>query len=378
MIQAAYIHIPFCTQICHYCDFNKVFLKGQPVEQYLNSLDQEMIQTLQANPASNLKTIFIGGGTPTALSGEQLVILMKSVHKNLKINSETEFSIEANPGDLTLEKLKILKEFGVNRLSIGVQTFNDTLLERIGRSHRALDVYTTIENAKACGFSNISVDLMYGLPGQTIDDVEYALDEVFKLDIQHTSAYSLIVEPKTIFYNLMNKGKLRLPSEDLEADMYDLIMNRMHEQGFQQYEISNYAKPGFESRHNLVYWDNDYYYGFGAGAHGYLNGNRHSNIGPINKYIQTIKNGELPIREKLNVTKKEQMEEEMFLGLRKNMGVSIQTFKQKFGEDPLQVYEKAIDEMRNKHLLEIEGDFIRLTSEGRFIGNEVFQEFLIS
>ncbi|MCU9613935.1 radical SAM family heme chaperone HemW [Caldibacillus lycopersici] len=376
MVQAVYIHIPFCTHICHYCDFNKVFLKGQPVELYLEALDKEMQTTLEKIPAKELSTIFIGGGTPTALSETQLQLLMKSIHNNFQITPNIEFSIEANPGDLTMEKLEILKEYGVNRLSLGVQTFNNQLLEAIGRSHRADDVYATIENAKKCGFTNISVDLMYGLPGQTIQDVEHSLKEVFALDIQHSSAYSLIVEPKTVFYNLMNKGKLSLPGEDTEAMMYELVMSEMEKHGFNQYEISNYALPGYESRHNLVYWNNDPYYGFGAGAHGYLQSSRQANIGPVNKYIQTVQAGNLPIREQISVSKKEQMEEEMFLGLRKTNGVSISVFIEKFSENPLEKYAQQIEELTNKQLLMVSNGSIQLTKKGRMLGNEVFQQFL--
>ena len=202
MAKAVYIHIPFCTHICHYCDFNKVFLKGQPVDRYIDALILEIEKYIEQF-VEPIETIFLGGGTPTALTTKQLDHLLTAVQKLLPIHKEVEFTIEANPGDLPIEKLSALKELGVNRLSLGLQTFNNQLLERIGRSHRVKDVYETVEAAKRIGFDNISIDLMYGLPGQKIKDVEDSLKETFSLDIQHCSAYSLIVEPKTVFYNLL-------------------------------------------------------------------------------------------------------------------------------------------------------------------------------
>ena len=244
MPRSIYIHIPFCTQICYYCDFNKVFLKGQPVGEYLEALKTEMTTVFQMFPAQEIRTVFIGGGTPTALSPGQLEYLMQMIHQFVTVNPETEFTIEANPGDLSAEKLAVLKNYGVNRLSLGVQSFNDRLLKEIGRSHRTKDVYETVERARKTGFENISIDLMYGLPGQTLGDVKDSLQSFFDLQLEHCSAYSLIIEPKTVFYNLMNKGKLTLPPEELEAAMYETIMEEMDKHGFRQYEISNYAKEG--------------------------------------------------------------------------------------------------------------------------------------
>lgn len=206
MINAAYLHIPFCEHICHYCDFNKVFLKGQPVDDYLQALDQEMKMTMEQYPTDRLETIFVGGGTPTSLNEQQLYRFCESINKRLPKSDNLEFTFEANPGDLTKEKLQILKDAGVNRISLGVQTFNEKLLKKIGRVHKAKDVYQTIENAKAIGFENISIDLIFSLPTQTIKDLKESLTEAFSLDITHYSAYSLIIEPKTVFYNLLKKG----------------------------------------------------------------------------------------------------------------------------------------------------------------------------
>jgi putative oxygen-independent coproporphyrinogen III oxidase len=376
MIKAAYLHIPFCEHICHYCDFNKFYLKGQPVDEYLQALEQEMILTLQKYPTTGLETIFVGGGTPTSLNEKQLEWFVQSINRNLPKSDNVEFTFEANPGDLTTGKLQILKDAGVNRLSLGVQTFNDELLKSIGRVHRAKDVYQTIENAKSVGFKNISIDLIFSLPTQTITDFKESLTEAFTLDIQHYSAYSLIIEPKTVFYNLLQKGKLPTPGEDMEAAMYELLMEEMEQHGYSQYEISNFSKAGYESKHNLTYWNNEYYYGFGAGAHSYVNGWRRSNAGPLKKYMEQIAEGNLPIFEEHQTTKAEQIEEEMFLGLRKTAGVSITHFISKFGIDPRQLFEKEITDLLSKKWIEMKDDNIYLTKTGRLLGNEVFQSFI--
>lgn len=376
LVQGMYIHIPFCTHICHYCDFNKVFLKGQPVDPYIESLGKEIEMVFKEIPPVQLETIFIGGGTPTALTEKQLYRLFEIIHSFVDTRKLREFTIEANPGDLTKEKLAVLKEGGISRLSLGAQTFNDQLLEKIGRSHRAKDIYETIDQARKLGFENINIDLMYGLPGQTIEDVKNSLLEIFRLEVPHCSAYSLIVEPKTVFYNLMRKGKLSLPTEDEEASMYELVMDEMEKHGLKQYEISNYAKNGYESFHNLIYWNNDFYYGFGAGAHSYINNRRRANINPINKYIEKINHASLPIREEIPLTTQEQMEEEMFLGLRKTEGVSIQKFQKKFGSSPCERFDKQIHKLINMEFIEIINEHIRLTRKGKLLGNIVFQEFI--
>lgn len=375
-MKAAYIHIPFCEHICYYCDFNKFFLKGQPVDEYLQSLFQEFKMTIDQTSTKELETIFVGGGTPTALDERQLESLCQGIREGLPF-TKGEFTFEANPGDLSREKLKILADYGVNRLSFGVQSFNNQLLEKIGRSHRVQDVYRSIEEAQEVGFENISIDLIYALPGQTIDDFQDTLQKALALDLPHYSGYSLIVEPKTIFYNLMRKGKLPLPSEDEEADMYRLLIEEMEKKGLHQYEISNFSRKGYESKHNLIYWNNEEYYGFGAGAHGYIQGTRYSNAGPLKKYMEPISEGRRPVFSENTPSIKEKLEEEMFLGLRKTKGVSVSHFQRKFSLDPFQTFRPAIKEMTERDLLEIHDDHIRLTEKGRFLGNEVFQAFLL-
>ncbi|ALC81682.1 MULTISPECIES: radical SAM family heme chaperone HemW [Bacillus] len=376
-MKSAYIHIPFCEHICHYCDFNKFFIQNQPVDDYLVSLEAEMKNTIEREGKSRVDTIFIGGGTPTSLSVRQLEHLMNSIHKVLEPSGQIiEFSVEANPDDLNAEKLSFLKEAGVNRLSLGVQTFEDELLKKIGRVHETKDVFIAVEQARKAGFQNISLDLMFGLPGQTTLHLERSLQTALSLDAEHYSVYSLIVEPKTIFYNLMQKGRLHLPAQETEAEMYELVMENMDHHGVKQYEISNFSKPGFESRHNLTYWNNEHYYGFGAGAHGYVNGKRTVNAGPLKKYMALVDEKGFPYTEESDVSFKEKIEEEMFLGLRKTAGVNKHVFQEKFGQPVEAFFAETVQKLEKQGLLLNGTTNISLTHKGKLLGNEVFQSFL--
>ncbi|MGG5178582.1 radical SAM family heme chaperone HemW [Bacillus sp. MM09(2025)] len=376
-MKAAYIHIPFCEHICHYCDFNKFFIKTQPVDEYLAALEKEMQHTIEQKGEQELKTIFIGGGTPTSLTVSQLDQLMNSIHLVLKPSKNlVEFAVEANPDELSLEKLHVLKEAGVNRLSFGVQTFEDDLLKKIGRVHQKKDVLTSFERARDVGFDNISLDLMFGLPHQEKHHVMNSLETAFSLGAEHYSVYSLIVEPKTVFYNLMQKGKLHLPPQEREAEMYEVVMDEMERHGLHQYEISNYAKPGFESQHNLTYWSNEDYFGFGAGAHGYVDGIRNVNAGPVKHYLELIEQTGFPYKETHQVTKAEQIEEELFLGLRKIEGVKSADFQAKYGASPEALFPSVLEELAEKGLIVKDDIGIRLTRKGKLLGNEVFQAFL--
>jgi putative oxygen-independent coproporphyrinogen III oxidase len=379
MVHAAYLHIPFCEHICHYCNFNKFFLKGQPVEDYLDYMELEMKNTIESFPTKELNSIFVGGGTPTALNIHQLEQFLASIHKYLLplSNEKLEFTFEVNPGgEFIKEKLQLLKDSGVNRISFGVQTFDDTLLEKIGRTHRKNEVFQTIHAAKEIGFDNISIDLMFALPGQTIENFRETLAIAFTLGMNHFSAYSLIIESKTVFYNLLKKGKLILPSQDAEATMYEILMEEMDMHGYKQYEISNFAIPGYESKHNLTYWNNAEYYGIGAGAHSYVDGVRKANAGPLKKYMSKITEMNFPYIDQKRVNTKEMMEEEMFLGLRKIEGVSKENFFRKFNHKLEEIFGDEIEKLIFNGLLEEDEVFVRLTHKGKFLGNEVFQAFI--
>jgi oxygen-independent coproporphyrinogen III oxidase len=376
--KAIYIHIPFCEQICHYCDFNKVFLANQPVDEYLLALEQELVTTLKKYPTEEIKSIYVGGGTPSSLNEQQLAMFLNMIEKHLlpKTDENLEYTFEANPNKGLLPKLSLLKKGKVNRISFGVQTFSDELLKTIGRTHRKEDVLEAVETAKKLGFHNITIDLMFSLPGQTIAQFNETLDLAFAIDVPHFSSYSLQIEPKTVFYNLQRKGKLPLPKEDDSATMFELLIDRMESNGYKQYEISNFAQPGFESKHNLTYWDNEEYYGIGAGAHSYVNSKRCANIGPVNKYISLVQDQGIPHIEMHEVTKQEKMEEEMFLGLRKANGVSKKKFLEKYDVTVDKVFGERISSLISRGLLQEKSGILSLTRNGFLLGNEVFQEFI--
>ncbi|CAM1659448.1 Oxygen-independent coproporphyrinogen-III oxidase-like protein [Streptococcus oralis] len=369
---SAYVHIPFCTQICYYCDFSKVFIKNQPVDSYL----EHLLEEFRSYDIPKLRTLYIGGGTPTALSAPQLEVLLNGLTKNLDLSVLEELTIEANPGDLDAEKIAVLKQSPVNRVSLGVQTFDNKMLKKIGRSHLEKDIYENIDRLKLAGFDNISIDLIYALPGQTMDQVKDNVAKAISLDIPHMSLYSLILENHTVFMNRMRRGKLPLPKEELEAEMFEYIIAELERAGFEHYEISNFSKPGFESRHNLMYWDNAEYYGIGAGASGYVNGVRYKNHGPIRHYLNAVEAENARITEE-HLSQREQMEEEMFLGLRKKSGVSMARFEEKFGRSFDGLYGEIIRDLVQQGLMQIDGDRVRMTKRGLFLGDTVAERFIL-
>ena len=369
---SAYVHIPFCTQICYYCDFSKVFIKNQPVDAYL----EHLIQETRSYEIGKLRTLYIGGGTPTALSAQQLAYLLTELPKVMDLSEVEEFTIEANPGDLDLDKIAVLKDSQVNRVSLGVQTFDNKMLKKIGRSHQEQDIYDNIRHLKQAGFDNISIDLIYALPGQTMDQVKENVAKAIDLDIPHMSLYSLILENHTVFMNRMRRGKLPLPKEELEAEMFEYIIEELEKAGFEHYEISNFSKPGFESRHNLVYWDNAEYYGLGAGASGYVDGIRYKNHGPIRHYLEAVEAGKARITEE-HLTLEEKMEEELFLGLRKKTGVSKARFEEKFGVSFDQRYGQVVASLTEQGLLVPDDKQVRMTKRGLFLGDTVAEKFIL-
>lgn len=369
---SAYVHIPFCNQICYYCDFSKVFIKNQPVDAYL----EHLIQETRSYEIGKLRTLYIGGGTPTALSAQQLAYLLTELPKVMDLSGVEEFTIEANPGDLDPDKIAVLKDSQVNRVSLGVQTFDNKMLKKIGRSHQEQDIYDNIRHLKQAGFDNISIDLIYALPGQTMDQVKENVAKAIDLDIPHMSLYSLILENHTVFMNRMRRGKLPLPKEELEAEMFEYIIEELEKAGFEHYEISNFSKPGFESRHNLVYWDNAEYYGLGAGASGYVDGIRYKNHGPIRHYLEAVEAGKARITEE-HLTLEEKMEEELFLGLRKKTGVSKARFEEKFGVSFDQRYGQVVASLTEQGLLVPDDKQVRMTKRGLFLGDTVAEKFIL-
>ncbi|WP_285014291.1 radical SAM family heme chaperone HemW [Lactococcus garvieae] len=367
--KAAYVHIPFCSHICYYCDFAKVLMTGQPVEAYID----ELLKEYDSYGISNLQTLYIGGGTPSVLPADQLEKLLTHLTKNLDLEELEEFTVEANPSDLTDEVLTVLAQSPVNRISLGVQSFDDKLLKKIGRTHTEAQVYSSIERLRAAGFENITIDLIYGLPNQTMEMVERDVQKFLELDLPHVALYSLILEDHTVFMNRQRRGRLRLPSDDRNADMYEYIIETLTAKGYSHYEVSNFGKIGYESKHNMTYWDNSEYYGVGAGASGYLEGIRYKNHGPVHHYLREENKR---VNEEV-LTRKQRIEEEMFLGLRKKNGVSIERFHKKFGQTLEEIYGTIIEELTlQKMLFEADGR-IRMTEKGFELGNEVFERFLL-
>lgn len=378
MPKALYIHIPFCTNKCYYCDFNSYVTENQQlVWEYLYALEKEMEATVTQFPGQPLTSIFVGGGTPTFLNREQMKFFLESVNRWFpKQVPNMEFTMEANPGTTDLEKLKEMKKGGVNRLSFGVQSFDDKLLKQIGRIHDSKQVFVSLENARKAGFDNISIDLIFGLPDQTTELFQKTLDTSFALGLQHFSAYSLKVEENTLFHVLYEKDQLSLPPEEDEIKMFEMVMEQMEKHGYHQYEISNFAKNGCQSVHNKTYWKNEEYYGVGAGAHGYVGQRRHVNSKPVLRYIQLTKEKGLPRIEDFPVSSRERMEEFMIMGLRLMEGVSQTEFFDRYKQPMMQVFGQELSELNQAGLIDITGDTVRLTKRGIPLGNEVFVRFL--
>ncbi|GAA0482841.1 radical SAM family heme chaperone HemW [Salinibacillus aidingensis] len=375
MVQSVYIHIPFCHEICHYCDFTKIYYNESLASQYLDALQKEIELYIGENKRK-VKTIYIGGGTPTSLSNAQFERLLQIVNKYFDVSS-SEFTLEANPGEFSLEKAKMLSHYGVNRISLGVQVLDDDFLKMLNRNHQVKDVDQTVHALQSNGLTNISMDFIYALPNQTREHFDRTLQAALDYQLPHYSAYALQIEPKTIFYIRYKKGKLSKPPEEVEADMYESLVNKMERHGLFHYEISNFGKPGYESQHNLVYWDNAYYFGFGAGAHGYIEGKRLVNLRPVNHYIDSLMENKKPVLHEEVITKKEQIEEEMFLGLRKASGVSKADFYKKYGTRMNNLYHKEMTELKEKGWLIEEEGAVKLTPQGRLFGNDVFAAFLL-
>jgi len=378
--QALYIHIPFCTNKCHYCDFTSYILKGQPVDAYLDALELEMQRTVAQWPPELIKTVFVGGGTPTVLTPPQLEKFLASVHRWFPLANDVEFTMEANPGTTDIDKLKAMHAGGVNRISFGVQSFDNDLLKRIGRIHEVDDVYRSLENARNVGFSNLSIDLMFNLPGQSLQLLEDSVNKALVLDLPHYSLYSLKIEENTLFHKLYEKNELVLPDEDEEYEMYLLLIDKIKQGGYGHYEISNFAKPGFESKHNSTYWRNEPYYGLGTGAHGYVNRARHMNIKGVQNYIDAC-NERLPRLEQFDISAKEAKEDFMMVGLRLLEGVNTAAYKKQFPDSSIEAeFGDTLTALIEKGLIakieNPESTTYRLTDKGLLLGNEVFGAFL--
>ncbi|MBI6007670.1 radical SAM family heme chaperone HemW [Clostridium perfringens] len=371
-----YIHIPFCAQKCLYCDFPSFARKDYLRKAYIEALNKEIISLREKHNNLEINTIFIGGGTPSVLEADELECLLKEVAK-LNMAKDIEYSMECNPGNLTEEKLEVMKKYGVNRISMGLQAKQDNLLKGLGRIHNYKTFKENFLLAKKVGFNNINVDLMFGLPNQRLNEWEETLREIISLEPAHISAYSLIIEEGTAFYNLYENDKLKLPTEEEERKMYHLAKKILEENGFNQYEISNYAKEGKECRHNLAYWNMDNWIGVGSAAASYINGKRIKNISSVEKYINSINEKREAVEEIINNSKNDNMEEFMFMGLRKINGIDENEFKNRFSMNINDVYGEILNKYIDEGLLIRESGRIFLSEKGIEISNIIMADFLL-
>ena len=368
-----YVHIPFCKQKCFYCDFKSYAGIEELENDYIDALILEIRNKCKGYL---IKTLFIGGGTPSYLSENNLSKLLKELNK-LSFLDDAEKTIECNPGTLSDEKIKIIKENNMNRISKGLQTTKNNLLKNIGRIHTIEEFKANYKRVRELGIENINIDIMFGLPNQSLEDYKETLEDIVKLNPEHISAYSLIIEEGTYFYKLYEENKLNVPNEDDERRMYEITKEILEDNNYKQYEISNYAKEGRECRHNKVYWELDEYIGVGVSASSFIDEKRIKNIDNIKEYIERI-NSNIDVSESIVANSlKEDMEEFMFLGLRMIEGVSIDKFKDKFSKDINDVYGEIINKNKKLGLLDEKNGRIYLTDKGIEVSNWVMSEFIL-
>lgn len=375
-----YIHIPFCMKKCFYCDFVSYANKEDMIEKYIKALEKEIKIKAEENKLLKINTIYIGGGTPSFIDSKHIVYIINAIKESFNVKENAEITIEVNPGTVTKNKLEDYIKCGINRISIGLQTTNNELLKQIGRIHTYEQFLETYNLIRMVGFNNINVDLMLALPNQTIKDLEDSLNKVIMLKPEHISVYSLILEEKTKLYDLVESGKLELLDESIERNMYWKVKNILEQNGYKHYEISNFAKQGYESKHNLDCWNQEEYLGMGVAAHSYLNNKRYSNTENLEQYInklldeEGIKNDIVTVHEEQTLEDKQK--EYMLLGLRKIEGIKISDFKNKFVQNPIYIFRKELDKLVKEDLIQVEDNNIKLTKKGLDLANLVFEEFV--
>jgi oxygen-independent coproporphyrinogen III oxidase len=372
MAAGVYLHIPFCKSRCSYCDFaTDVYRSGEAVEKYVSALCEEIPGSTRNGELAD--TIYFGGGTPSLLSPSQVARILDVVGAYFQVDPNSEITMEMNPATVTPETLAGYRALGVNRASFGVQTFNDRDLKLLARGHDADDARNTFKLLREAGFENISFDLIIGLPGQTLGDWERNLDEALKMEPEHLSLYLLEIHEGTPLAEQVRSGRRPKPDEELAASMYELMQERVAGAGYQQYEISNFARPGFESRHNTKYWRLDPVYGFGVSAHSFDGYQRYSNERDTAEYIRRIEEfgGAEVMRERIDAAS-----EFAFLGLRMTDGVDVRDYQDRFDSDIRSKYSAELERLSEARLIEFAGDRLRLTERGMLFSNEVFAAFV--
>lgn len=375
-----YIHIPFCISKCNYCDFNSYKLDLDLKKRYLDDLEIEMKlynEDIKKNNIKNeISSVFIGGGTPSILNSNEIRKIFSTIKNNFNIKQDAEITMECNPGTLTKEKLITMKEVGVNRLSIGLQAVQDYHLKSIGRIHSYDEFVKNYKEAKEVGFNNINVDLMYALPNQNFEDWKESLQKIVNLNPSHVSAYSLILEEGTKLYDMYENNEFEVIDEDTDINMYNYTISYLKENGYNQYEISNYSKSHFECKHNILYWKCGHYIGVGPGASGYIENYRYNNVESLDEYHSKLSENKKPLSNLEKLSIEDKIQEKIFMGLRMNEGIKFEDFRNEFKIDFKEKYSKQITDLKNKKLINESITGISLTQKGREISNSVFVEFI--
>lgn len=373
-----YIHIPFCVSKCNYCDFNSYAGLANKIEKYFKALTNELISYSDVCSSKTIKTIFIGGGTPSIVEPIYYEYLLNTIENHFKLDKNIEISIESNPGTLTFEKLSGYRKVGINRLSIGLQACQPELLELLGRIHTAEEFCIAIKMAREAGFKNINADLIFGIQGQTMQNWVESIEYVISNGVQHISCYSLKIEEGTKFGDMYERGELEYFDDVLDREMYHGAIELLKKKGFLHYEISNFSVENYECKHNLVYWKCGEYLGIGAGAHSYFNNIRYGNVYSPLDYIELIQSSKFnDLRlEKVLINKNEQMKEFMLLGLRLTKGVNIEEFKARFGCNLEDIFKDEIATLLDKKLIVCTDNWIKLSKIGLDYANQVFMEFV--
>ncbi len=370
-----YVHIPFCSSRCSYCDFATGLYQSELAERYVSALVTEIRSS--TTTGAIVDTIYFGGGTPSLLSPAQLERILGALHASFTVNAGSEITLEINPGSATVEKLRALKESGVNRASFGAQTFDDAELAKLGRSHTAADTLETFAELRRAGFTNVSFDLIAGLPGQTLAGWQKNISHALELQPEHLSFYLLEVHSGTPLAEHIRRGIQPEPDDDLAAVMYEWMLEQACRAGYEHYEISNLCRPGFHSRHNVKYWSAEPYYGFGCSAHSYDGARRRwSNHRDVLKYVEMVESGVSPVVDEQQLSSSDVRAEAVFLGMRLMQGVDLRRYQESFGVDLRDEHRADLDRFCKAGLLEFDGDLLRLTRAGALLSNEVFAAFV--
>lgn len=373
---ALYIHFPFCKQKCYYCDFKSFANKEMYIDSYINALCKEIEMYKYLNKEYEITSIYLGGGTPSHIESKNIIKVLKTVKENYNIIHNAEITIEINPGTVNKSKLKDYYNVGINRISFGVQSTNDDMLKRIGRIHTYAEFVENYKLVREMGFNNLSIDLIFGLPEQNIEMWNKTLEDIVKLNPEHISAYSLKVEEGTPFYAMQAKGNLKLPAEEAEREMYYLLKDTLTKNGYSQYEISNFSKEGYESKHNIAYWERQDYLGVGSNSASCIENKRFSNEENIEKYINIINKNEFPIVYEEILNEEDIFVEEIILGLRMLKGIKNKEILANQPQERIDNFLKNKESLLKNGLIEENCDIIRLTDRGLDLANQVFVKFM--